>query len=411
MVLLELRASPVLGMLAASSSTGGYETATLVPPQSIPVSAKTLRLAVQVAPILSAMPPKMLMTTATSPGLGAGMMSSLSYLEQHKVTDATLADYTRRVREFVDLCLLRGYNWVRDEELDSVLVAIFDELFWKNRPSSDAEKLLAAVKFVLPRFRRLGAGALPRASAVLVSYSKHKPPNQRLPLPWIVLMAICGVFLVRQHLLSALKMVLSFRAYLRPGEADRLLVKCLIRPNPQAGFPYDKWGLLLHPQECGVASKVGLYDEAIPLDDAVCMSLAPCWELLTSHRPPDDLLFKEDGVETTLHFNEAAQSLHLDNLRPCRYGARHGGASEDLLSHIRTALAVKRRGRWSDDRSLKRYGKETRLLTELNKVPEDVLRFGREVSESIVDLFLGRAAFPRLPGLPVRASGPKRRRR
>ena len=160
-----------------------------------------------------------------------------------------------------------------------------------------------------------------------------------------------------------------------------------------------------------MASTVGLYDEAVPLVDAICVSLAPCWQLPTSNRLPDDLLFKEDGVETTLHFNAASQSLHLDNLRPCRCGARHGGASEALLSHIRTALARRRRGRMSDDRGLKRYGKGTRLLTELNKVPVDVRRFGREISESLVDLFLGRAALPRLPGLPVRASGLKRRRR
>ena len=110
---------------------------------------------------------------------------------------------------------------------------------------------------------------------------------------------------------------------------------CLTRSNLQA------WGLLLHPQECGIASKAGLLDGAIPLVDAVCVSLAPSLQLLTSNRLADDL-------------------------RLCRCGARHGGASEALLSHIRTALARRRRGEMSDDRGLKRHGKGTRLLTERN---------------------------------------------
>ena len=41
--------------------------------------------------------------------------------------------------------------------------------------------------------------------------------------------------------------------------------------------------------------------------------------------------------------------------------------------------AVQRRGRWATSHSLKRYGKETRVLTQLNKVPASTLEFGRLV--------------------------------
>ncbi len=90
------------------------------------------------------------MTTGASPGLCTGMMLTLRYLAQLTVTDATPADCTRRARELVDLCPLRGYNWAPAEEPDNALVALFDAPCWKNRPSFDAEKLLAAVKFVPP---------------------------------------------------------------------------------------------------------------------------------------------------------------------------------------------------------------------------------------------------------------------
>lgn len=57
---------------------------------------------------------------------------------------------------------------------------------------------------------------------------------------------------------------------------------------------------------------------------------------------------------------------------------RHGGASEDLLLRKRSGLEVKRRGRWRSDDSLKRYGKETRLLAELSKIPKLTMKIGEQ---------------------------------
>ena len=74
---------------------------------------------------------------------------------------------------------------------------------------------------------------------------------------------------------------------------------------------------------------------------------------------------------------------------------RQGGASEDLLHRLRTHEAVKRRRRWgASDESLKRYGKETRLLTELAKLPVDILSKALVANESIDQLLMGTATLP-----------------
>ena len=67
---------------------------------------------------------------------------------------------------------------------------------------------------------------------------------------------------------------------------------------------------------------------------------------------------------------------------------RHGGASHDLLTKSRSVEAVKRRGRWRSDSSLKRYGKETRILSELNKVAPQVIELGEAVAKDIVSLLM-----------------------
>ncbi|CAK0847713.1 unnamed protein product, partial [Prorocentrum cordatum] len=60
---------------------------------------------------------------------------------------------------------------------------------------------------------------------------------------------------------------------------------------------------------------------------------------------------------------------------------RHGGASDDLLSRRRGAFQVQVRGRWASVKSLKRYGKETKLLSEISSVHGDAFRLGHLMLE------------------------------
>ena len=59
------------------------------------------------------------MQTAVGPGLGAGLLGSLSYLEAHKVTHPTLQDYARKAKDFIDMARYRHWDRTLDEELAS----------------------------------------------------------------------------------------------------------------------------------------------------------------------------------------------------------------------------------------------------------------------------------------------------
>ena len=128
---------------------------------------------------------------------------------------------------------------------------------------------------------------------------------------WVVAMALCGVFCYQGLPAMALELILSFKAYLRPGEADRLCVKNLVAPVASAGPQYQRWGLWLYPRENLVPGKTGLFDEAIPLDDAVCHSLYEFWWVLTANRHREEPLWPHSSHEFNAALSEGSALLQL----------------------------------------------------------------------------------------------------
>ena len=61
-----------------------------------------------------------------------------------------------------------------------------------------------------------------------------------------------------------------------------------------------------------------------------------------------------------------------------------------MLQKVSEVAAVKRRDRWQQDNSFKRYAKETELLSELNKVPQDTVKLGASAMSRLEDRMLGR---------------------
>ena len=197
---------------------------------------------------------------------------------------------------------------------------------------------------------------------------KAAPSSQRLPFPWIALCAVLGLLVERGRLASALHLLVAFRSYLRPGASDSLRVKQLISSAtadgwtslPSVGSPRQP-NRGPHAWEDWPAGRRPLLDSE--------PWLHPFFVALTSRRDPEDFLWPVRGAELVEEYQLACLSLGLSHLKPCRYALRHGGASDDLPTRRREHLAVKRRGGWATNASLKRYGKETRLLKEIGRIP------------------------------------------
>ena len=111
-------------------------------------------------------------------------------------------------------------------------------------------------------------------------------------------------------------------------------------------------------------------------------------------------------------FRTASKELALDRLSDHLYSLRHGGASHDLLFRRRDLSAVKERGRWMTDASLKRYGKATLLQREINRVPAGVLDFSLLVEQHFCDLLRASVSGQGLPlQVPIVVPGQSRKKR
>ena len=319
--------------------------------------------------------------------------SGRTYLELASITILTRDDYRNRLLDFVQWCASRNLTWNDAASLDQVLVTWLNILFFRGLAAADGSKMVAAIKFAMPEFSRRGELNLPRSMRAVKSWAKKAPARQRLPLPRCLVCLIATYLAQQGQLAMGICVILSFTCYLRPKEAITLTVSQLVPPSAEAGPGYRYWGLLLHPAETLVPGKVGLYDEAVLIDSE--RWLYPFLEILT-RRAPSTPLWPFTSRQLIDGFRNAWTALQLGPLKPSLYGLRHGGASEDLLHRLRTPEAVKRRGRWASDESLKRYGKETRLLTELGKLPANILSKARVANESIDQLLRGTATL-RLP--------------
>ena len=76
-------------------------------------------------------------------------------------------------------------------------------------------------------------------------------------------------------------------------------------------------------------------------------------------------------------FGRAASRVGVGRLHP--HQLRHGGASHDSLHALRSRQEVQHRGRWADDRSVRRYAKLSRAQAELAKLSSEQIGLAQAI--------------------------------
>ena len=320
-----------------------------------------------------------------------GASGGLSVLERTAIRPGTERLYQCYLRAFLLYCLVTSTNWDDEAGMDVALVSYLNSLYFEGRAPNEGSVLLAALAHYTPALYKRTAQALPRATRCVAGWRRRVPTRMRLPLPRRVAFAIAGTLAAWGFPRMGLFVMLSFVGYLRPQEAFRLEGRHLVPPVAHLGAAPTPWGLLLHDSDLQLPGKTNLWDESVLLDQAPW--LEPALEALKIV-VGDGPLWDFQPMSIARLFADACQALNLMHLQPHLYSLRHGGASEDLLTGVRTSEQVMRRGRWASQVSLRRYGKETRLLREAAKVEPDVLLFGEVVENNFLDVLRGG---PRLP--------------
>lgn len=138
---------------------------------------------------------------------------------------------------------------------------------------------------------------------------------------------------------------------------------------PTKMHPYV--ALNLHPEERLETSKMNMSNESILLDSPVLPSLGMMLMKLVKVKKGNDL-FTLDYAQLRHIWEKALTLSHLPKNYAVLYQLRHAGPSHDRLHKLRSALAVKLRGRWQSDSSVRRYEQHARIQKEMEKLPKKV---------------------------------------
>ena len=179
--------------------------------------------------------------------------------------------------------------------------------------------------------------------------------------------------------------MLSFSCYLRPSECIRLRGNSLVPPQPSAGPMLATWGLILHDGDLGIAGKTGITDELVLVDlDAW---LWPCLQILREQRLADQPILDFSLVKRRDAYSVVMSRLRVTNvLMTHLYGLRHGGASHEMLTGVRSLSELMKRGRWRSEASVKRYEKGGRVNQVLNALPPPLLEKAVQAADTVGDL-------------------------
>ena len=289
-----------------------------------------------------------------------------------------------------------------NDEIDGVTARWMEAEFLNGEPADMGSRMLAAIKFFRPEFSRSGSASLPKATQALRGWKRRAPTQTKMPLPFEAVVLIAWRLATTGYWTSAVAVVLMFSLYLRPSEPF-LLTGSQLTP-PIAGSRHKFWVVVLHPEERLVASKTMQFNEAIPCDSPDLQWLNPALKFLRSATAQDAPVFPFTQAAFGRRFTAAAKELGIASLGGTAGHLRHSGPSHDMGCRHRTLAAIKLRGRWASDASVRRYQKEGRVSEQLAKIPE-VLRASvpRKLAE-LQRLFAAPLAAPWPKGVALPAS-------
>ena len=316
------------------------------------------------------------------------------FLEVNRVTRPSALMYDRYFRDFQTWASNNGLPLDSGEDISLAVMEYLEDLYFQGHNHDSGEKLIAALEYRIPGLR--SGKVLERAKGALKGFRRLAPGLSRAPLPWIGLCALVGAALHVNELEFAQCLIFLFRTYLRPSECLGLKVDQLVQPLPGSGTTF--WALLLAPEEEAIPTKTKEFDESILLDNIELTYLFPRF-LTLKRRSGRQPVWSFDYRKFSSLFKHVAELAGLGqaNLHP--YMMRHGGASDDALRQTRSIEAIKRRGRWAADTSVKRYEKHARVLKSLEGLPKPVRDYGLAIERQLKDLMALKARSPAPPGL------------
>lgn len=230
----------------------------------------------------------------------------LTHLERKSISSEQENQYAHYLDKFRDFCKGSGFRWPPQGKVDLLLADFFDTLYLEGHGVSVGEKTLAAVEYQWQKLK----GTLLRSRRALRGWRKEVPPRSRLPLPRTAAYGIAMRMLSQQERSMALLVLLSFDAYLRPGEALTLKAKNLVPPVRGSGKQFQHYVVVVRDEEDQVPDKTGVFNNSLLLDHPqTSWWLGAALAKLKKGKKDNDLLFNTNNEQYRKVFESAGEVL------------------------------------------------------------------------------------------------------
>jgi hypothetical protein len=263
-----------------------------------------------------------------------------------------------------------------DEEVDAALAQeLSDRCFYFQEPLSRGKALFFGMLHLAPEL----GDHLPLSWRCMKTWEKIYPSEEGYAYPRQVIYASLYYLANKGEFWPFVWVWLSYDCYLRTQDAEALLVDDVCDDGVFIS-------LLLSPRARGLKAKTGS-DQGVQIDSPLLTAIirSICRDLR-----PGERLFPRDRGCINRAWAAALLSLGLRKPRALHV-LRHSGASEDVSSSRRDLEQVRRRGRWSQLKSVARYNKTYMLVKSRAETPAPTLELGDMVEKDLA-ASLARAA-------------------
>jgi hypothetical protein len=301
------------------------------------------------------------------PGRAEG---GVNLLHVHAVQDGTNAQaYIPAVRAFLVEARTRGWSLGTVEQRDRALADMLAILCYVREAGvQSGRNLMAGFQHVYPEH----ADRLPEAARAMQAWERLGTSGEGAPICAEAWGALVLAFLRSGDDEGALITALKFDCLLRGQDWEHLRVADVC--GSEAADGSLEVALLLGVRERGESVKTGS-NQGVVIDRAWVAQ----WLLefkAQRERAGATFLFTLSRDEFGSRFHLQQRRLQIDVGPPHRL--RHGGAATLIAAGgLPVVTAVKLRGRWESDKSLRRYTKMHILAAQRASLPPAVLRLGR----------------------------------
>jgi hypothetical protein len=285
----------------------------------------------------------------------------------HSVDDGTGVSYLKEVFRFLRNVKVNQIPFSSPSLIDRSLAnELADRCYLNDEPLYRGANLFFGFLYAFPDFH----DQLPLSWRAFRTWQRTYPSGEGYAFPEEAIFCILERFCRAGQLLEMVWTWLSFHCYLRQQDAEMLMTQ-------DANDDGNNIAFMIAPRERGKRAKTGS-DQGVLVE---CPALVAVLRALLATLRPGIPLFPFDRSWMARAWASVLIMLAL----PLRalHVLRHSGATADAATKRRDMEEIRRRGRWSQPKSVARYAKPYMLVRARSETPDEVLEQGAEISRNL----------------------------